>query len=49
MGATCLDPGTLALYRDWTWRPLSAVRVGDEPLGFPEEGLLTRRLEVCVV
>ena len=46
----CLAPETLVLYRDWTWRPLSEVQVGDELLGFPESGgTLMRRLEVSTV
>lgn len=46
----CLSADTLVLYRDWTWRRLGDVQVGDELLGFPEsEGVLTRRLEVSVV
>ena len=46
----CLAPDTLVLYRDWTWRPLHGVQVGDELLGFPEEeDPLTRKLEVSTV
>ena len=46
----CLDPDTLVLYRDWTWRTLGKVSVGDELLGFPDlDKLLMRRLEVSIV
>ena len=37
------------LYRDQTWRPLWGVKVGDELVGFPEDGPLTDRLEVSIV
>lgn len=46
----CLHPDTLVLYRDWTWRKLSDVRIGDELLGFPDsDGMLMRRLEISKV
>lgn len=45
----CLHPSTLVLFADWTWRPISGVKVGDTLVGFNAEGKGLRRFCLSVV